>query len=84
MQAAGNLMNQYGNMQSTALNAQPFMYQQPQQQQLGAFPNMMNAWAQGGFGGGQNAMKNLMNLLSGMQGDSSLPNGSMSKQQFGM
>lgn len=47
-QAAGSLMNQYGNMSGQVMGAQPFGYQQ---QAPGMFPSMLSGWAQGGFPG---------------------------------
>jgi len=47
-QAAGQLMNQYGNFAQMGMNAQPFAYYQPQNE-MGAFPGMLNAWGQNGF-----------------------------------
>jgi hypothetical protein len=47
-QAAGQLMSQYGQMANMGLNAQPFMYTQPQ---TGAFPNFLQSWGQSGFPG---------------------------------
>ena len=47
-QAANSLMNQYGNQQQMALNAQPFGYQQPQQSTA---QTTYNNWVAGGMPG---------------------------------
>lgn len=50
-QAAGNLMQQYGQMSGMALGTQPFAYQQQGPSYTGG---LLGGWAQGGFPGMSN------------------------------
>lgn len=58
--AAQSLMGQYGNMAGQAMNAQPFMYQQPQQ---GLGSSFMESWSNAGMPGLQQAGQGMQSLF---------------------
>lgn len=61
-QAANSLMNQYSQMQGTALNSQPFGYQQRGPSMTGS---AVQGWAQGGFSGAQQSWDSFKGMFGG-------------------
>lgn len=65
--AAQSLMNQYGQLSGSAMNAQPFGYAKPQ---MGQTQGYMDQWGQQGYPGLQQGAQSLGNLFSGIFGGS--------------